>query len=150
MANLPPEGGGGTEFSGEWEHIDSYPSTELQGATKVVDVQEVITRALPSNVVFTLRFLPEAYVSGLVTSLRSQFAGYFNAMSLIPGVAAVTTYQDVDDADQIQDVMQLVVKSTSGMSTFPLVETQFGRNLDDVAAEVKAKVAELDRIEKGS
>ncbi len=116
----------------------------------MIDVQEVITRALPSNVVFTLRFLPEAYVPTIVDSLRGQFAGYFNAMSEIPGVAAVTTFQDVDDAEQIQDVMQLVVKSTSGKSTFPLVETPFGRRLDYIADDVAAKRTELDRIEKGA
>ncbi len=150
MPTADPEGGGGEELTGAWEHIDSYPSTELQGISKVIDVQEVITRALPSNVIFTLRFLPEAYVPEIVDSLRGQFAGYFNAMSEIPGVAAVTTYQDVDDADQIQDVMQLVVKSTSGKSTFPLVETPFGRRLDYITDDVTAKVAELDKIEKGS
>lgn len=144
-----PEPGGGEEYTGQWEHISAYPDVELSGVAGGEDVQAVVTRALPSNVVFTLRFLPEAYVPGIVSSLRSQFAGYFNAAVAIPGVAGVTTYQDVTASDQLQDVMEFVVTSTSGRSTFPLVVTPFGRQLALVAEDVAATRANLDAIETG-
>lgn len=149
MANEAPEGGGGVEFSGDYDLISSQPTVEIIGAQDVQDVQEIVARALPSNVVFTLRFLPEAYVPELVASLTSQFAGYFNAAIQIPGVAAVSTYQDVNAADQLEDVMQFVVISTSGKSTFPLVITPLGRNLDLVAEDVAATRKNLDAIESG-
>lgn len=147
MAFEDAGGGPGGDLSGEWKHISSEPTVELVGGTQVQDVQEVVTQAIPSNVIFTLRFVPEANVPTIVNSLRSEFAGYFNALAAIPGVAGVTTYQDLDGSDQIQDVMQLNVVSTSGRSTAPLVETQFGRNLEDMATEVAAARANLDAIE---
>ncbi len=144
-----PDSGGGQEFDGDYNTIKSGPDIELLGIDDVQDVQAVKLEALPSHVVFTLRFLPEGYVPSLVASLSRQFAGYFNQMAAIPGVAGVSTFQDVNDADVLDDVMRIVVKSTSGKQTFPIEEHQFGRDLDLIAQEVAAKVAELDQIEAG-
>lgn len=144
----PPEGG--EEFpAGEYVVIRSSPDIELQGVSDTEDVQELLVRALPSNVVFTLRFPRDNYVPSIVDSLTAQFAGYFNALRAIPGVAGVSTFQDVNADDQIQDVMQITVRSDSGIQTFRFIEPQFGRRLDLVGADVAAKVAELNAIEAG-
>lgn len=99
--------------------------------------------------IFTLRFLPEAYVPAIVANLTSSFAGYFNALAKLPGVSGVSTFQDIDDSDQLQDVMRIIVRSTSGITSFPIDEKQFGRRLDFLAPEIAAKVTELDAIEAG-
>src|SRR4051794_39688754 len=103
-----PETGGTETPSGAYTILESGPDVELMGATDVKDVQAVTVQARPSNVIFTLRFLPEAYVPSIVASLTGQFAGYFNAMTQIPGVSGVTTFQDVNDADVLDDVMRIV------------------------------------------
>jgi hypothetical protein len=144
-----PETGGTETPSGAYTILESGPDVELMGATDVKDVQAVTVQARPSNVIFTLRFLPEAYVPSIVASLTGQFAGYFNAMTQIPGVAGVTTFQDVNDADMLDDVMRIVVRSTSGKSSFPIEEHQFGRRLDLIAEQVAATRANLDAIEAG-
>lgn len=149
MANETPDGGGGQEYSGEYVTIDSYPDSELLGATNTRDVQVSVLQALPSNVVFSLRFTPEVFRSGVADSLKRQFAGYFNAMAQIPNVTGISTFQDINDADQIQDVMRIVVRSTSGITSFAIEEHQFGRNLDLIAEEVAAVVKTLNAGEKG-
>lgn len=149
MANVAPDSGGTDTPKGAYTILASGPDVELMGATDVQDVQAVTAQADPSNVVFTLRFLPEAFVPAIVASLTGEFAGYFNAMTKIPGVSGVSTFQDVNDADVLSDVMRIVVRSTSGKSSFPIEEHEFGRRLDYIAEDVAAVRANLDAIEAG-
>jgi hypothetical protein len=144
-----PEGGGTETPAGAWTQIASGPDVELMGATDVQDVQYMTAQARPSNVIFTLRFLPEVFEPNYVSEVTGQFAGYFNAMVQIPGVAGVSTFQDINDADVLDDVMRIVVRSTSGRTTFPIEDHQFGRRLDYVAQDVAATRANLDAIEAG-
>jgi hypothetical protein len=144
-----PEGGGEETPVGAYTILASGPDVELQGATDVQDVQFVTAQARPSNVIFTLRFLPEVFDPNYVGKVTGQFAGYFNAMTQIPGVSAVSTFQDINDADVLSDVMRIVVRSTSGVTSFPYEEHQFGRRLDYVAEDVAKVRANLDAIEAG-
>jgi hypothetical protein len=149
MANLLPDSGGGDAPVGAYRILDSGPDVELLGATDSRDVQFVLAQALPSNVIFTLRFLPEVFEPNYVAEVTGQFAGYFNAMKEIPGVSGVTTFQDVNDDDVLNDVMRIRVRSTSGATSFPIEDHQFGRRLDYVAEDVAAARANLDAIEAG-
>lgn len=149
MPTEMPDSGGEQNLNGAYTILASGPDVELQGSTDVRDVQAVTVQARPSNVIFTLRFLPEAYVPAIVANLCGSFAGYFNELVKIPGVAGVSTFQDIDAADQLQDVMRITVRSTSGITSFPVDEPQFGRRLDYLAPEIAAKVSELDAIEAG-
>lgn len=144
-----PETGGTETPAGAYTILASGPDVELMGSTDVRDVQAVTAQAHPSDVIFTLRFLPEVFVPASVASLVGQFAGYFNAMSQIPGVSAVSTFQDINDGDVLSDVMRIVVRSTSGIQSFPIEEHQFGRRLDFIAEQVAATRASLDAIEAG-
>lgn len=149
MANELPEGGGEETPVGAWTQIASGPDIELIGVSDVQDVQYMTAQARPSNVVFTLRFLPEVFEPNYVAEVTGQFAGYFNAMVQIPGVSGVTTFQDINDADVLNDVMRIVVRSTSGRTSFPIEDHQFGRRLDYIAQDVASVRANLDAIEAG-
>ena len=143
-------GGGGDEYpAGEYEVLSSETTVELLGVSDVLDVQQVTARALPSNVVFHVRFSGPQFTPTDVAYFLGRFSGYFNALSAIPNVVGVTTFEDIDAAGQLQDMMQVTVRSDSGRMSSSLIEQSVGRSLGIMQEEVAQLVSTLDSIEAG-
>ena len=84
-------GGGGDEYpAGEYEVLSSETTVELLGVSDVLDVQQVTARALPSNVVFHVRFSGPQFTPTDVAYFLGRFSGYFNALSAIPNVVQLS------------------------------------------------------------
>lgn len=147
MPLLDPGTEGGTDYDGPYQILSNLPDVELVGVSDSVDVQRVTVRALTSRVIFSFALLPEVADLTSVNRFASHFAGYFDALAAIPGVGGISTFQDIDDSDELQDVMRIVVRSSSGRSAQAYIEPQFGRRPDYVALDVANIRAQLDAID---
>lgn len=147
MPAVEPGGGGASYPDGDYDVISSESTIETVGGIEIEEVEQVIARALPSRVVFPVRFSGGQFTADEVIYFLRRFAGYFNALAALPHVVGVETFQDMTASNELQDLMRITVASNSGRLTSSLVEAEVGRDLDALAADVAAQSATLSKIE---
>lgn len=130
-----------------YEPLSSEHTVELLGSTDVQDVFQVTARAIPSGVVYHVRFPPVIQDPETIEVVLTEWATQYNALRNLPGVVGVGTLQDVDASGQLNDVTQITVSSDSGKLTQTIDDPNFGAVDDRVRAEVDTAVAQLNAIE---
>jgi hypothetical protein len=133
--------------AGEYEVLASESTVELIGLTDVRDVQQVTARAIPSDIVYHVRFAGSEFTASDVPYFLGRFAGFYNALAAVPGVVGVSTFEDITAAGQLREMMQITVSSTSGRMSANIEEPDRLRTLAftaDLVAQLRAK---LDQIE---
>lgn len=102
---------------------DSYRTIETLGGVGTRDVQQVIARALPSNVSFPLRvtltpalLANPAGVTEQVAEIASRRSGYVAAALAVPGVIGMYAIQEFTPSNQQEDHWVLTISSTSGLT----------------------------------
>lgn len=136
-------------MAGDFEVLAGESTVELIGATDVQDVYQVTARALPSGVVYHVRFPPAINDPESIRVILGEWATQYNALVALPGVVGVSTLQDVDAAGQISDVTDVTVRSNSGRLSSTVEIKAFSvvdGNLTDLLAEA---VVNLNKIEEG-
>jgi hypothetical protein len=133
---------------------DSYRTIETLGGIGTRDVQQVIARALPSNVSFPLRVTltpallahPDAVVAR-VQEIAGRRSGYVANALEVPGVVGVYAIQEFTASNQQEDHWVLTIDSTSGatQTTRSITFRQIvPSKLNPIVAKVRAS---LDAIE---
>lgn len=140
------------------EFIINEPTIQTIGTDIVRDAFRVTWRAQPSGVVYSLLFAPvEIWTPAQVQAQGDLWAGRWNQNAAVPGVAGIVVTQRVDVTDNLVDVANVTVVSTSGNSSslifvpvqqwLPSVEgTTLTTSFPSV---IRAEVARLDAIEAG-
>jgi hypothetical protein len=135
---------------GAYEILAGEKTIELVGLADVNDVNQVTARAIPSDIVFHVRFKGNEFSSANVIYFLKRFAGYYNTLAELPHVVGAQVYEDITAAGQLRDMMEVTVASTSGVLTTTITETGIGRSLDYMQQQVNAAAANLDAIEASS
>jgi hypothetical protein len=133
-------------MAANFESLSGEHTVELLGLTDVQDVYQVTARSIPSNVVYHVRFPPVIQDPESISVILSEWATQYNALSALPGVVGVGTFQDVDASGQINDVTQITVRSDDGRFTQQIEDPNFGAVDDRVRAEVAAAVAQANAL----
>lgn len=134
------------------------PTIQTIGSDIVRDAFRVTWTATPSDVTFSLLFAPvNIWTPADVDAQGDLWADRWNKNAAVPGVAGIVVTQRVDAADNLVDVAQVTVVSTSGNST-SLIMVPVNEWLPSVAGTslttsfgdvIGAEVARLDAIEAG-
>lgn len=135
---------------------DSYRTIETLGGLGTRDVQQVIARALPSNVSFPLRvtLTPKLLadpggVAEAVSEIASRRSGYVAYALEVPGVTGMYAVQEFTPSNQQEDHWVLTIESTSGMTQTTRSIT-FRQIVPSQLVPIVRKVrAALDAIEAG-
>jgi hypothetical protein len=130
-AEVSDPGGGSTTVVSESDTVprapyavdDSYRTIETLGGVGTRDVQQVIARALPSNVSFPLRvtltpalLANPAGVTEQVSEIASRRSGYVAFALSVPGVIGMYAIQEFTASNQQEDHWVLTISSTSGLT----------------------------------
>jgi hypothetical protein len=141
------------------EFVINEPTIQTIGADIVRDAFRVTWRALPSGVVYSLLFAPvEIWTPARVDEQGDLWADRWNQNALVPGVAGIAVTQQTDAAQNLVDVAQVTVISTSGNSSSLLsvpprqwLPSVSGTSLTTSFGDtVRAEVQRLDAIEAGA
>lgn len=132
-----------------YEPLAGEHTVELLGATDVQDVYQVTARAIPSGVVYHVRFPPVIQDPTTVSVVLTEWATQYNALAAVPGVVGVSTLQDVDAAGQLNDITQITVSSATGRFTAVIEDPNFGAVDSRVMDEINTTIANLNAIEAG-
>jgi hypothetical protein len=97
--------------------LRSFPITVNLPTGKSATWNEYVARAVPSGIIFRFRLAPTAANLSVVDQEAAQWADAFNSKSLVSGVESISTYQDIDAQDMIEDRLSVTVQSDSGEST---------------------------------
>jgi len=130
-----------------YDVLSGLTTTQLIGTTQTQDVELYTLQAKPSGVVFYVRIPADFLDSGLLDSLASNEAELYNAIAAIPHVQAVSMYEDITAANQINDRLVLTIASSSGRSTVTRDDQSFNLDPGYMAGVVAGIVGELDAIE---
>lgn len=134
-------------MAGNYEVLAGESTVELVGATDVRDVQQITARAIPSGVVFHMRFTPAEYKPAIVQGLTSSFADQFNNLAAMPHVVGVATIQDIDGVGQIVDKLLITISSSSGKTSITRDDLHFTFDPSLLQNQIAETVANLDAIE---
>ena len=135
---------------------DSYRTIETLGGVGTRDVQQVIARALPSNVSFPLRvtltpalLAHPADVVEKVAEIASRRSGYVAFALSVPGIIGMYAIQEFTPSNQQEDHWVLTISSTSGLTqtTRSITFTQIVPS--KLIPIVEAVRSSLDAIETG-
>lgn len=114
---------------------------------------QVTAQANQSGVVFVARFPQELYqYPDQVAETLNALAGGFNTWMAVPGVTGVSTFQDINDSNELVDMTNVTISSTSGKSTtviewyYPTVDLA-NETLNRFEQIVQKYRAELDAVE---
>jgi hypothetical protein len=111
------------------------------------DTQRSTFQATGSGVVFQVSVPVGDDVAGRTAAAAAELVSAFDAAAEVPGVAAMSTGQDVDLGGNLMDVVTVAVTSTSGRAstqiTVPLSAVKAGQ----IGAQVAAARADLDALE---
>ncbi len=141
------------------QFLGNEPTVRAYG-TEIVDPGERWTwQAEPSGIVFSLVFAPipppqggaSIWTPDAIDQQAHEWADLLAGLLSLPGVTTVTQVQQLDDAQQLHDFVQVTVRSSSGMSVralqFRQAEVLPPSTVDDVIAQTQAA---LDQAEAGA
>ena len=131
----------------EYDVLYTRPDVESLGGTNTRAVQVVGARTKPHGVVFELRApatqsTPDEIAGGLL-SLAVTFEGFF----AFAGVADVSWYEKVTDAQQLEDRALLYITSSTGYSSNVIDLPYYDWTDEFVGPAVAAMRAYLDKLE---
>lgn len=125
----------------------TYPVTETLGGTKTRNMVAVGAVTVPHGVYFEVRVPQADYTASLTAAALLGPASIYEDLFDIPGVVDVAWSQGATASGQLQDLVTVVVSSTSGDSsdelTVPFV--QLGPQLHK--PQIAALRAQLDATE---
>jgi len=134
-------------MAADYEIVASQSTVEVLDGATAVNVIEISARAVPSNVVFSVRFPPAISDPASISGILAVWAGWYNELAATPGVVAVQFTQNINAANQLVDGMAVTISSTSGRMNF----TRYDIPLSGTVAQWQEAVAEtraqLDAIE---
>lgn len=130
-----------------FEILGAVGTVELVGGTKTQPVRQVTARAIPSAVIFTLVVAASDYTPQKIPLIFGTVADALNKCSEVPGVETINVYQDVNDAGQFVNKVDVGVTSSSGNSD-ETISVPYGSIFDDRFASLVGKArANMDAIE---
>jgi len=136
-----------------YEFIGAEQVVELVPPASTQQVQQVTARATESGIVFLASFGPDYYArTADVAEYLAQLANGFDQFANVPGVVSIGTIQTINPANQLVNMIDVTVRSTSGKSTttfewsYPTVDF-FAPVYSRFVAEVDRQIAVLDAVE---
>lgn len=117
--------------------LTSETTTEISPANTLIDVLSVAAQAIPSGIVFHVRFPPAINDPASVAGILSAWADEMNDINAQPGVVNVTWIQDIDANDQLVDRIAITIASDNGQ----MQQTVDDISLYDYPQPMKDKIA---------
>lgn len=134
-------------MASNFEILASARVSEYVSPTVSQDVLEVTARALPSGIVFYVRFPPVIDDPVNIAEITGTWAGWLNELNATPGVVSVSWIQDIDASDQIRDRLSVTIDSTDGRMQFTRDDIPLSDSVAQWQAAVAKTRAQLDAIE---
>lgn len=134
-------------MAANYEVIAQQTVTEVSPANTIQDVNEVTAQAKPSGAVFHVRFPPAINNPTAIGEILSEWANQYNALDAVDNVLGVNTYQDIDNQNQLVDVTQVTVNSSSGKSTSVLTFPNFSYVNDAIVNAIHNEAVRLNDVE---
>ena len=130
-----------------WEPVASETLPEQVTPTEIRNVDQVTGRALPSGIIYYVRFTSVIDDPANVDAIMSVWAGWLNELNATPGVVSVTWVQDINASDQVVDTLTIVVDSTTNaLLTATLNDVPTEENVSQWQQRVADARAALDQI----
>ncbi len=130
-----------------YEILASETVPEQVTPTLTRQVDQVTARALPSGIVFYVRYTSVIDDPENVHEIETIWAGWLNELNATPGVVSVQWIQDIDESDQVVDTLNITVDSSSGKMQTTLIGVPTEETVAQWQARVAAARKGLDAVE---
>ncbi len=134
-------------MASNWEPVASETVPEQVTPTEIRNVDQQAGRALPSGIVYYVRFSSVIDDPENVDQIMGIWADWLNELNATPGVVSVTWVQDIDSSDQTVDTLSIVVDSSNNsLQTVTLNNVPTEESVSQWQARVSSARAALDKI----
>ncbi len=115
--------------------------------TEIRNVDQQAGRAIPSGIVYYVRFSSVIDDPENVNEIMGIWADWLNELNATPGVVSVTWVQDINASDQSVDTLTIVVDSSNdSFRTVTLNDVPTEESVSEWQARVASARAALDKI----
>ena len=126
--------------------VSSHRTVELLGGQRTQDVYEIGATTAENNVYFQFRVPVALADPGSIEMTMNAIAVQLDTLFTIPQVVGVSYVQDVNAANQLEDLVEIYVTSTDGRADDFLRWPLESVDLRVVAQPIADLVAKLDAI----
>ena len=95
----------------------THRTVEFVGGARTIEVKEIEVFTIPSNIYFEFRQPIELQIQASIDARATLYAGLLEDVAASPEVIALAYVQDVSVTNQLEDLVNIYVESSTGRSS---------------------------------